>query len=100
MDRKLDNRFHVTAICCSIIITVKFAEKNLFPVYIVCIGLFIYFRTKYLNIIRSDNAVSSGLTPRLSWCPYIPDAEEPHENVYMIAVYFVSFFCTYQICMI
>lgn len=44
--------------------------------------------TKYLNIIRRANAVPASLTPRLTWCPYIPDVEDPHEEVHLVAVYF------------
>ncbi|KAL3997425.1 hypothetical protein ACH3XW_10860 [Acanthocheilonema viteae] len=44
--------------------------------------------TKYLNIIREDNAIPINATPRISWCPYIPEADEPHEEMHMIAVYY------------
>ncbi|VIO95862.1 Uncharacterized protein BM_BM6557 [Brugia malayi] len=44
--------------------------------------------TKYLNIIREDNSISINATPRISWCPYIPEADEPHEEMHMIAVYY------------
>lgn len=48
------------------------------------------FRTKYLNIIRDDNSIPINASPRISWCPYIPEADEPHEEMHMIAVYYVS----------
>ncbi|EFO26769.1 hypothetical protein LOAG_01716 [Loa loa] len=44
--------------------------------------------TKYLNIIREDNSLPISAIPRISWCPYIPDADEPHEEMHMIAVYY------------
>ncbi|CAG9530902.1 unnamed protein product [Cercopithifilaria johnstoni] len=44
--------------------------------------------TKYLNIIREDNSIPINATPRISWCPYIPEADEPHEEMHMIAVYY------------
>uniref|UniRef100_A0A915PTM0 Enhancer of mRNA-decapping protein 4 WD40 repeat region domain-containing protein n=1 Tax=Setaria digitata TaxID=48799 RepID=A0A915PTM0_9BILA len=44
--------------------------------------------TKYLNIIREDNSVPLNATPRISWCPYIPEADEPHEEMHMIAIYY------------
>uniref|UniRef100_A0A183V3A2 Ge1_WD40 domain-containing protein n=1 Tax=Toxocara canis TaxID=6265 RepID=A0A183V3A2_TOXCA len=44
--------------------------------------------TKYVNVMRSENAVPSCVSPRISWCPYIPDTEDPHEVVHMLAVYF------------
>lgn len=45
--------------------------------------------TKYVNVMRAENAVGSCGPPRISWCPYIPDTEDPHEIVHMLAVYFV-----------
>uniref|UniRef100_F1KWZ1 Enhancer of mRNA-decapping protein 4 n=1 Tax=Ascaris suum TaxID=6253 RepID=F1KWZ1_ASCSU len=44
--------------------------------------------TKYVNVMRAENAVGSCGPPRISWCPYIPDTEDPHEIVHMLAVYF------------
>uniref|UniRef100_A0A158Q7J4 Ge1_WD40 domain-containing protein n=1 Tax=Elaeophora elaphi TaxID=1147741 RepID=A0A158Q7J4_9BILA len=44
--------------------------------------------TKYLNIIREDNSIPINATPRISWCPYIPEVDEPHEEMHMIAVYY------------
>ncbi|MCP9264203.1 Enhancer of mRNA-decapping protein 4 [Dirofilaria immitis] len=44
--------------------------------------------TKYLNIIREDNSIPINAVPRISWCPYIPEADEPHEEMHMIAVYY------------
>ncbi|MFH4974918.1 hypothetical protein AB6A40_001627 [Gnathostoma spinigerum] len=46
--------------------------------------------TKYLIVMRNENTVPDGAVPRMSWCPYIPETEEPHELVHMIAVYFNS----------
>uniref|UniRef100_A0A183D4R9 Nucleoporin_N domain-containing protein n=1 Tax=Gongylonema pulchrum TaxID=637853 RepID=A0A183D4R9_9BILA len=45
--------------------------------------------TKYLNIIRKENSVPFGVTPRISWCPFIPEPDDSHEDLHMIAVYFV-----------
>lgn len=50
----------------------------------------VFFSTKYLNVMRPENAVPSDATPRLSWCPFIPESDEPRELIHMIAVYFVS----------
>ncbi|VDN06664.1 unnamed protein product [Thelazia callipaeda] len=44
--------------------------------------------TKYLNIIRHDHAIPFGASPRISWCPYIPEPDELHDEVHMIAVYY------------
>ncbi|VDK64320.1 unnamed protein product [Onchocerca ochengi] len=44
--------------------------------------------TKYLNIIREDDSIPLDAIPRISWCPYIPEADEPHEEMHMIAVYY------------
>ncbi|VDK75526.1 unnamed protein product [Litomosoides sigmodontis] len=44
--------------------------------------------TKYLNIIREENSIPINASPRISWCPYIPEADEPHEEMHMIAIYY------------
>ncbi|VDK41788.1 unnamed protein product [Anisakis simplex] len=44
--------------------------------------------TKYVNVMRAENSVGAGVSPRISWCPYIPDTEDPHEVVHMLATHF------------